>query len=212
MSGLSWSLRSTADRATVAAKSASFASDADSAPLPEPMSLAPVPIDPPPTERPPDPEPELDELHEPLDDPRAPESLDSTLLAPLPSLPPAVERLPARRPPPPTEPTPVPPPPAQVASEPVELHEAVTEFAPQPVYPQRAVDLRYEGTVTLLALVKADGRVEACEVETSSGFALLDEAARAALKRWKFKPRMVDGSARPFTARVPFQFFIPKPR
>jgi protein TonB len=78
-----------------------------------------------------------------------------------------------------------------------------------PDYPRRALDLHLEGDVVLLVHVGADGRVERAEVETSSRFALLDDAALAAVLEWEFKPRQVDGRATPFLARVPFHFFIP---
>ena len=112
----------------------------------------------------------------------------------------------------PTAPTPqsAPASPPEITSGPIGLQDATTEYAPQPVYPRRAVEQRLEGEVTLLALVKADGTVGACEVETSSGHALLDEAAKVALLKWRFKPRFRDGELRPFTARVPFRFFIPR--
>ena len=86
---------------------------------------------------------------------------------------------------------------------------AVIDSAPSPTYPPKAIRDHREGTVTLLALVRGDGSVEAALIETSSGHGSLDSAARDALLTWKFKPRLVDGSARPFTARVPFRFFIP---
>jgi len=86
---------------------------------------------------------------------------------------------------------------------------AIADYAPEPVYPRKAVRLGLSGTVVLLALVKANGVVEACEVESSSGHESLDQSAREALRRWRFRPRVVDGQPRPFTARVPFQF-IPR--
>jgi len=92
-------------------------------------------------------------------------------------------------------------------------HDAdATLSSPAPIYPRKAQVDHLEGEVVLLALVKADGTVEGCEVESSSGHDLLDQAARTALLRWKFKPRIVDGVARPFTARVPFRFTIPPKR
>jgi protein TonB len=66
-----------------------------------------------------------------------------------------------------------------------------------------------EGTVVLLAQVDAAGAVTSCEVETSSGSELLDDAARDSLLQWRFKPRLVDGVARSFLARVPFRFSLP---
>jgi protein TonB len=172
-------------------------------------------LDPPPLDPPPDPveEPPLDLDDEWIDEaPALPDRPEPLSLDParmprvtMPRRPAAVAQPPAPVPPAP-EPATQPP---DVASETAIVQEAPVIDAPRPVYPRRAIELALEGTVTLLALVKADGTVEACEVESSSGHALLDEAARAALKRWRFKPRVIDGIARPFTARVPFDFFIP---
>lgn len=108
-----------------------------------------------------------------------------------------------------TPPHQLPPPrPGEVASDTDIVSEAATDFAKAPVYPLRAIDLKLEGIVTLLADVTADGEVSSCEIETSSGHALLDEAARKALRKWRFKPRRTNGVARPFKARVPFDFHL----
>jgi protein TonB len=56
-----------------------------------------------------------------------------------------------------------------------------------PRYPRRAARLGIHGTVILSVEVRADGRVESCEVETSSGSRLLDEAARRAVRDWQFR-------------------------
>lgn len=87
--------------------------------------------------------------------------------------------------------------------------EVATTFAPAPIYPRAALRDRLEGRVVLLALVTADGKVEACEVLESSGHACFDDAARAGLLLWRFKPRFVDGVAKPFAARVPVRFERP---
>lgn len=180
---------------------------------PEPLPA--VPADPPPAEPVDEPAPD-----EPLDlaEPATPvERLEP--LAPEPAH--LVARLPRRLAPPAApapepapaaaEPAPVPPStPEPQATPVVDLGELMTEEAPRPVYPRRAWEQGIGGTVVLLALVKADGTVEACEVESSSGHELLDEAARAALKRWRFRPRIVGGRARPFTVRVPFDFLPPR--
>jgi protein TonB len=103
----------------------------------------------------------------------------------------------------------VPPPrPGEVAADTNVVGEAATDYAPAPVYSARAIDLKLEGTVTLLAEVSADGHVESCEIETSSGHDLLDKAARKALRKWRFKPRRTNGVAHPFTARVPIDFHL----
>ncbi|MCC6202434.1 MAG: energy transducer TonB [Gammaproteobacteria bacterium] len=59
---------------------------------------------------------------------------------------------------------------------------------PAPVYPSMSRRLREEGTVTLRVFVNPDGRPGTIEIETSSGFSRLDDAAREAVARWKFVP------------------------
>ena len=50
-----------------------------------------------------------------------------------------------------------------------------------------------EGTVHLRFLVGVDGKVLQAEIEKSSGYKRLDEAARAGLARCQFRPATVDG-------------------
>jgi protein TonB len=50
-----------------------------------------------------------------------------------------------------------------------------------------------EGTVSLRFLVGIDGKVIESEVEKTSGYKRLDEAARAALSRCQFRAATVDG-------------------
>lgn len=110
--------------------------------------------------------------------------------------------------------SPPPPPPGakpervEVAPPPPPVEAAETVDAPAPDYPRTSRRKREQGTVTLLAEVRADGTVASCRVETSSGYPLLDQAALAVLPEWRFKPRLVAGTARPFTARVPFRFSL----
>jgi periplasmic protein TonB len=63
----------------------------------------------------------------------------------------------------------------------------------KPDYPSASRRLEEEGTVSLRFLVGADGKVIQAEIEKSSGFKRLDEAARAGLSRCTFKPATVDG-------------------
>jgi protein TonB len=91
---------------------------------------------------------------------------------------------------------------------PAVVEEAETLDAPAPAYPRQALRKRQEGTVVLLADVRADGTVEKARVESSSGFPLLDDAALDAVERWRFKPRVVSEGPRAFVARVPFKFSI----
>jgi protein TonB len=63
----------------------------------------------------------------------------------------------------------------------------------KPDYPSASRRLEEEGTVSLRFLVGVDGKVLQAEVEKSSGFRRLDEAARAGLAKCQFKPATLDG-------------------
>lgn len=59
---------------------------------------------------------------------------------------------------------------------------------PAPPYPAAARRRGEGGRVQLRVLVTAAGRASRVEVSTSSGSALLDEAAKDAVERWRFQP------------------------
>jgi len=63
----------------------------------------------------------------------------------------------------------------------------------KPEYPSASRRLEEEGTVALRFLVGVDGKVIQSEIEKSSGFKRLDEAARAGLSKCQFRPALVDG-------------------
>ncbi len=90
----------------------------------------------------------------------------------------------------PAAPAPAPAPPAP----PVRVAAVVNSAnCDKPDYPSASRRLEEEGTVSLRFLVGADGKVIQSEVEKSSGFKRLDEAARAGLSKCAFKPATVDG-------------------
>ena len=62
-----------------------------------------------------------------------------------------------------------------------------------PEYPPAAKRAEEQGTVVVLFLVGVDGRVKDSKIQSSSGSARLDEAARAALSLCRFTPGTVDG-------------------
>ena len=129
--------------------------------------------------------------------------------------------LPPPPPPPPPKNLPPPPPPAYVPPvdvpvtatasnnaiaavsskpQPVVAHVPVRTAAvvnsancEKPEYPSASRRLEEEGTVSLRFLVGVDGKVLQSEVEQSSGYKRLDEAARAGLSRCQFRPATVDG-------------------
>jgi protein TonB len=109
----------------------------------------------------------------------------------------AVTSTPAPTPAPPTVVTPLPQaPPARPPprAEPVRTAAVVNSGnCEKPEYPSASRRLEEEGTVFLRFLVGPDGKVIQSEVEKSSGYRRLDEAARAGLSRCQFKPATVDG-------------------
>ena len=117
---------------------------------------------------------------------------------------------PAPKTPPPK--TPAPPPPAPTSTAPA-ITQAPTPPAPAPAapairtgaviqagahcakpdYPSASRRMEEEGTVTLKFLIGVDGKVLQADIEKTSGFTRLDEAARNALSKCQFRPGTVDG-------------------
>jgi protein TonB len=77
---------------------------------------------------------------------------------------------------------------------------------PQPEYPSMSRRMGEQGKVMLRILVNEKGRAERIDIQHSSGFARLDEAARAAAARALFKPYIEDGKAMPIYVVVPIGF------
>lgn len=74
---------------------------------------------------------------------------------------------------------------------------AIADFSSceRPEYPGEAVERQQTGTVTLGFLVGQDGAVDDSRVTQSSGHALLDDAARSALVKCRFRPATAGGQA-----------------
>ena len=75
-----------------------------------------------------------------------------------------------------------------------------------PRYPVRARRLGWEGRVLLTVQITPDGTVAYIVIAESSGFAVLDEAAVDAVRRWRFTPARAAGVALASTLRVPIIF------
>ncbi len=60
-------------------------------------------------------------------------------------------------------------------------------------YPTLSSKREEQGSVVLKFLIGVDGHVQDSQIEQSSGYARLDEAARAGLSKCQFKPGTVDG-------------------
>jgi protein TonB len=71
----------------------------------------------------------------------------------------------------------------------------------EPVYPSEAARRGQGGLVVVLVHVAPDGHAEAADIERSSGYPLLDNAARDAIITWQFRPAIENG--------VPVQSQIP---
>ncbi len=77
---------------------------------------------------------------------------------------------------------------------------------PRPAYPPLARRRGEEGQVLLRVLVSTAGRAAQLELQQSSGSALLDEAAQAAVRQWKFVPAQRGGVAVESRVLVPIVF------
>lgn len=74
----------------------------------------------------------------------------------------------------------------------------------KPVYPKAALRMEAEGAVSLEFRIGADGKVIESRLAESSGFPLLDSAARSALEKCTFKTTLVQG--KPAEAWVPVKY------
>lgn len=79
---------------------------------------------------------------------------------------------------------------------------------PPPGYPELAREQGYEGVVLVAAEILADGRVGKALVSKSSGYAILDQSAVKAVKKWKFEPAKKAGVPCKTWAELPIKFVI----
>jgi TonB family protein len=78
----------------------------------------------------------------------------------------------------------------------------------EPEYPENARRQQMQGSVVLDVRMGRDGAVQA--VNLVSGQDLLAEAAIAAVKQWRFKPRMVKGQPAEMQTKVILNFRLPQ--
>lgn len=78
--------------------------------------------------------------------------------------------------------------------------------SPEPRYPARALRRGQSGEVLLRIHVDARGMPARVEVVSSSGSTDLDRAARDAVRRWRFRPAMRNGTAAAGIVNVPITF------
>ncbi len=79
---------------------------------------------------------------------------------------------------------------------------------PTPRYPPKSRKLREQGLVVLRVLIDEKGTACSIEVETSSGFARLDHAAREAVAGAAFRPYVEDGAPRRAFVLIPIEFSL----
>jgi protein TonB len=79
---------------------------------------------------------------------------------------------------------------------------------PKPSYPAASRRLGEQGRVVLRVRVSAQGLPLAVEVKQSSGFSRLDDAARAAVERWRFIPARQGSDSVDSSVLVPLQFAL----
>lgn len=79
---------------------------------------------------------------------------------------------------------------------------------PVPRYPPQSRRLREQGLVVLKVVIDERGAASSIEIETSSGHARLDDAAREAVLRAAFRPYVEDGEPRRALVLIPIEFAL----
>jgi periplasmic protein TonB len=76
----------------------------------------------------------------------------------------------------------------------------------RPAYPLLARQMKVQGAVILLVDIAKDGTIQ--DLQVQSGPAILADAAREAVKQWRFKPYLQNGVPIETQARVTVDFTI----
>ena len=76
----------------------------------------------------------------------------------------------------------------------------------EPAYPVVAARNGTSGWITLSFTVTATGQVSGIKVLDASHRGLFEREARRAVKRWRYRPQIVDGQPQPFTTSVRLDF------
>ena len=77
----------------------------------------------------------------------------------------------------------------------------------EPDYPESAREQHIQGPVVLAAMVGKDGAVE--KLSTMSGDPQLAAAATDAVRQWRFKPFLRNGSPEEFQTQITVSFRLP---
>lgn len=77
-----------------------------------------------------------------------------------------------------------------------------------PVYPSMAMDLHKEGVVELLATVSKQGTITS--VKVLSGDSMLASAAKDAVRKWQYRPYLLNGQPLEVETQISISFKLPK--
>lgn len=102
--------------------------------------------------------------------------------------------------------------PPNLRSELQPLVKAAYRTTTKPDYPERARREGKEGRVLLHVLVDEEGRSKIVAVDTSSGSDVLDQAAREAIKKWRFSPARQGEKAVESWVKIPIDFRLTEAR
>jgi protein TonB len=83
---------------------------------------------------------------------------------------------------------------------------AIVTHSVRPDYPLLAKQMKVQGSVLLQALIGKDGNIQ--DLHVLSGPTILSEAARQAVKQWRFKPYVQGGEPVETEARITVNFTI----
>lgn len=106
------------------------------------------------------------------------------------------------------------PPPAPVVAPPVSQPLVAEDLSASVIYsptlriPPESRRQREQGTVLLTVRLGTDGRVAGIRVSRSSGYSRLDETALRMVRRWRWSPRIVNGTPVEVTGTVPVTFEV----
>jgi TonB family protein len=78
----------------------------------------------------------------------------------------------------------------------------------EPEYPEAALEQKIQGAVVLSVHIGQNGAVQ--DVQIISGAPQLAQASTDAVMQWRFKPRLVKGTAVPMQTRVTLNFKLPQ--
>ena len=110
---------------------------------------------------------------------------------------------------------PPPPPPKVEAPKPVapqrirvggNVQRANQIFAPPPVYPPLAKQARIQGVVRLNAIINKEGLIE--QLSAVSGHPLLIPSALEAVKKWRYKPTLLNGEPVEVVTQIDVNFTL----